>query len=941
MAKRPLGHRSFVTRPLSFERLQQRSMLAGNVSAFVDRGTLIVNGDVGDNELRITQVGKDMVQLESMSSPTTINNRTGVAVFKVTKGYNFNMGGGNDVLQFDGVKIRSINDLVVDMGVGDDNLQFNNVNVIRTRALLGAGHDSATVTNSRVERSLNIFGDTGDDQITLSNSKFGEKSVVDGNEGANFINQSNVKFGRKSQSVNLTSGTRPNSTTNSAPVGVADSGAINEGSIAPATGNVLTNDTDADGPSKTVSAVKGVAGNVGSNVAGAHGTFNIDANGDYSYTLDTSDAAVNALAAGVTLTDVISYTVSDGIATSTVNLTITITGINNAPTGTDKTITTNEDTAYTLTAADFGFGDATDSPANTLSAVKITTLTTAGSLTLNSVAVTVGQTITLADITGGLLKWTPPNNTSGNALANFTFQVQDNGGTANGGVDLDASANTITFNVNASNDAPTGTDKTITAIEDTAYTFTVADFGFGDANDTPANTLLAVKITTLPTTGSLTLNNVAVTVGQSIAVADITGGLLKWTPASNASGNALATFTFQVQDNGGTTNGGIDLDASANTITFNVTAVNDAPTGTDKTITAIEDTAYTFTAADFGFGDANDTPANTLLAVKITTLPNTGSLTLNNVAVTVGQSIAVSDITGGLLKWTPASDASGNALATFTFQVQDNGDTANGGIDLDQSANTITLDVTAVNDAPTGTDKTITTNEDTAYTFTVADFGFGDATDTPANTLLAVKITTLPTTGSLTLNNVAVTVGQSIAVADITGGLLKWTPASDASGNALATFTFQVQDDGGTANSGVDLDASANTITFDVTAVNDAPAGTNNTITTNLNTAHTLTVADFGFVDANDTPANALFAVVITSLPATGSLTLDGDAVTVNQVIAVADITGGLLVWTPANNQSGTGVATFGFEVVDDGGTANGGIDRDPSANTIAFDVNP
>ena len=31
-----------------------------------------------------------------------------------------------------------------------------------------------------------------------------------------------------------------------------------------------------------------------------------------------------------------------------------------------------------------------------------------------------------------------------------------------------------------------------------------------------------------------------------------------------------------------------------------------------------------------------------------------------------------------------------------------------------------------MNDAPSGTDKTVTTSEDTAYTFTVADFGFSD-----------------------------------------------------------------------------------------------------------------------------------------------------------------------------------------------------------------------
>ena len=77
-----------------------------------------------------------------------------------------------------------------------------------------------------------------------------------------------------------------------------------------------------------------------------------------------------------------------------------------------------------------------------------------------------------------------------------------------------------------------------------------------------------------------------------------------------------------MQDNGGTANGGVDLDQSANTITINVTAVNDAPSGADNTVTTInEDAAYTFAAADFGFSDPNDSPANALAAVKITTLP--------------------------------------------------------------------------------------------------------------------------------------------------------------------------------------------------------------------------------------------------------------------------------------------------------------------------------
>ena len=38
-------------------------------------------------------------------------------------------------------------------------------------------------------------------------------------------------------------------------------------------------------------------------------------------------------------------------------------------------------------------------------------------------------------------------------------------------------------------------------------------------------------------------------------------------------------------------------------MTINVTAVNDAPAGANKTVTTAEDTAYTFAAADFGFSD--------------------------------------------------------------------------------------------------------------------------------------------------------------------------------------------------------------------------------------------------------------------------------------------------------------------------------------------------
>ena len=60
-------------------------------------------------------------------------------------------------------------------------------------------------------------------------------------------------------------------------------------------------------------------------------------------------------------------------------------------------------------------------------------------------------------------------------------------------------------------------------------------------------------------------------------------------------------------------------------MTINVTQVNQAPSGTDKTITLLEDHSYAFAASDFGFSDPNDSPANHMLGVVITTVPTAGS----------------------------------------------------------------------------------------------------------------------------------------------------------------------------------------------------------------------------------------------------------------------------------------------------------------------------
>src|SRR5439155_783759 len=155
-----------------------------------------------------------------------------------------------------------------------------------------------------------------------------------------------------------------------------------------------------------------------------------------------------------------------------------------------------------------------------------------------------------------------------------------------------------------------GTNNTVTVLEDHVYTFSTADFGFSDPTDAPSpNSLQGIKITTLPGPGTMTDDSFAVTAGQFVSAADISGNKLKFTPAANANGTGYASFTFQVQDDGGTANSCFDLDQSANTITISLPDALPISQGTNNTVTVLEDHVYTFSTADFGFSDPTDAPS--------------------------------------------------------------------------------------------------------------------------------------------------------------------------------------------------------------------------------------------------------------------------------------------------------------------------------------------
>ncbi|MHC4078405.1 MAG: tandem-95 repeat protein, partial [Planctomycetota bacterium] len=287
-----------------------------------------------------------------------------------------------------------------------------------------------------------------------------------------------------------------------------------------------------------------------------------------------------------------------------------------------------------------------------------------------------------------------------------------------------------------------------------------------------------------------------VTLNEEILVADI--GNLVFTPVQDANGTGYDSFDFKVHD-------GTEYSVAANTITVDVAAVQDAPSGADKTVTTDEDTGCTFSAADFGFSDVD--AGDSLTKIQITTLGNNGTLTLSGTDVTLNQEILVADI--GNLVFTPGQDAHGTGYDSFDFKVHD-------GTEYSAAGNTITVDVTSVNDAPTGTDGTVTTDEDTPYVLTFADFNFSDV---DGDSLDHIQIVATPISGRLQVNGTDVLVGEVITAANINAGELVFTPAPDANGTGCDRFGFKVHD-------GASYSASDYEIVVDVTSVNDLPQAT-------------------------------------------------------------------------------------------------------------------
>lgn len=414
--------------------------------------------------------------------------------------------------------------------------------------------------------------------------------------------------------------------------------------------------------------------------------------------------------------------------------------------------------------------------------------------------------------------------------------VPSTSGTSNFAVTAtDANSCTGVFNYSLTinpNSVPDAVNDTVNTNEDTAVTvaaLTNDTDGDGDA--------LSISSATVPANGNIAIHP---------------DGTITYTP--NANFNGMDSFGYTISDG----NGGSDTA----TVTVNVAAVNDAPDAVNDSVTTAEDTAANITV----LANDADVDGNALTVSSVTPGTN-GSVVIN---------------ANGTLTYTP--NANFNGADSFTYTVSDGA----GGSDTA----TVSVNITAVNDAPVATDNSYSTNEDTVLNL-AAPGVLGNDNDVEGNSLTAMLVTG-PTSGTLTLN------------AD---GSFAYVPVANFFGTV--SFTYKVND--GAADSGVA------TVTIMVNAINDAPTVVNDTAATNQNTAVTINVL------ANDTDLEGDTLSITSITPgANGTVALNANG-TVTYAPNVNFYGNDSFSYTVSDGNGGSATATVNLTIIL--------VNRPPTAN--------
>jgi hypothetical protein len=183
-------------RVLRFENLEDRSMLAGDVTAEVILGTLTLRGDARGNSVQTWQSGPNQWKVQGLA--TTINGSSSIQTFDGVLGLSAFLEQGNDSIRIsngtlagqltisdsaDPISIRS-NDVVQISNVralnvviftndGSDNVSLDRVRStnglgIETASSTADGNDVVMLSNCRDSFAVGVFTGVGADMVTIN-----------------------------------------------------------------------------------------------------------------------------------------------------------------------------------------------------------------------------------------------------------------------------------------------------------------------------------------------------------------------------------------------------------------------------------------------------------------------------------------------------------------------------------------------------------------------------------------------------------------------------------------------------------------------------------------------------------------------------------------------------------------------------------------------------
>jgi VCBS repeat-containing protein len=634
------------------------------------------------------------------------------------------------------------------------------------------------------------------------------------------------------------------------------------------------------------------------------------------------------------------FSVSDGAGGSVTgqSFAFTVTPVNDAPTlGTNAGLTLAEGTTSIIKSVFLDYDDAEQ--ADSAITYTLTSAATNGTVRLSGVALGVGGTFTQADVNGGIVTYL--HDGSETTSASFGFSVSDGAGGS-------VTGQTFAFTVTPVNDAPTlGANAGLTLDEGAAATVTSALLDYNDAEQ--SDTAITYIVTTAATNGTLRLSGVALGVGGTFTQADVDGGLVTY--LHDGTETTSASFGFSVSDGAGGS-------VTGQSFAFTVNPVNDAPAiaNLQGDIATYTEDANTSVFIDAGLNavvsdldSANFNGGSLTVSITggfVAARDRLGLLQAGVVAVNGANEVRVN---GVLIGTVTGNGATGTPTMTITFTTDDataarvqtllttvfygNGhqNPVAGARDItvtlldgdggSTSAYTTTVNVVAVNDAPTqGANAGLTLNEGATATITSARLDYNDPEQ--ADGAIIYTLTSAATNGIVRLSGVALGVGGTFTQANVNAGLV--TYLHDGGETTSASFGFSVSD-------GAGGNVTGRTFAFTVTPVNDAPTlGVNTALTLNEGATGTITAAFLDFNDAEQADDAITYTIIVAAT--NGTLRLGGLALGLGETFTQADVNSSLVTYQHDGSETDGG--SFAYTVSDGAG---GSVPN----QTIGFNVTP